>query len=222
MCFDLTRSKYPQFDFTIEGEEIKKVKSQKFLRVIFDEKLSWKEHIQSTISKLNSCLGASRRARPFLNKSSLMMIYHSLMQSRVNYCCSTWAAWKPRGNQQSLQRLQAVCNKFFRLIFNLDYRDSVRSILKSNNILNIYQNYDFKVCLTMHKAVNGELPIPLKNILSTENNFFFFKKCRIKQTQKSASYSGPTIWNGLPSQLIEESDFKKFKSHLKQTLLDIE
>ena len=31
MCFDLTRSKYPQFDFTIEGEEIKKVKSFKGL-----------------------------------------------------------------------------------------------------------------------------------------------------------------------------------------------
>ena len=144
------------------------------------------------------------------------------MQSRINYCCSTWAAWKPRGNQKILQRLQAVCNKFFRLIFNLDQRDSVRTILKSNNILNIYQNYNFNVSLMMHKAVNGDLPIPLRNLLTIENSYFFFKNSRIKQTQKSMSYSGPMIWNEIPNQLVEESDFKKFKSDLKQKLLNTE
>ena len=40
----------------------------------------------------------------------------------------------------------------------------MRNILKDNGILNVYQNYDFKVCLTMHKAVNGQLPDPLKKL----------------------------------------------------------
>ena len=74
------------------------------------------------------------------------------MKSHTQYCCSTWAAWEPRGNQVILQRLQAVCNKFFRLIYNLDRMTSVRAILKNDKILNINQLYDFTVGKIMHKA----------------------------------------------------------------------
>ena len=122
------------------------------------KKLMWKDHIKSIIFKLNSCLGASRRARSFLNKKSLITIYHSLMQSHVNYCLTTWGSWEPRGNKVILQRLQAVCNKFFRLIYNLDRMESVRSILKYHNILTVSQNYDFQLGQIMHKAFSGNLP----------------------------------------------------------------
>ena len=140
--------------------------------------MTWKPHINSIITKLNSCLGATRRARPFLNKSSLFTIYHSLMQSHTQYCCTTWAAWEPRGNQVILKRLQAVCNKFFRTIYNLDRMDSVRSILKRDQVFNIFQMYDFSVAQLMHKAKHNELPSPLQNNFETDpdlpHHYFFF------------------------------------------------
>ena len=116
--------------------------------------------------------------------------------------------------------LQAVCNKFFRLIFNLDNTDSVRHLLKSHNILNIFQNYEFHVGQLMHKAIIGELPLPLQRNLTINNPFFFFKPSRIKQTQKSVSYAGPNIWNNLPLNQIEEPDFNKFKLSLKKYILN--
>ena len=97
----------------------------------------------------------------------------------------------------------------------MDRDESVRSILRSHNVLNIFQNYDFHVGQIMHKAVNNHLPESLKNILTIENPFFYFKKCRIKQTQKSLSFAGPKIWNDLPFELIEQSDFHIFKHNLK-------
>ena len=122
MLFELSRAKSDLNGVCINDEIVEKVKTQKFLEVLFDDKLSWKEHINSIISKLNSCLGATRRARPFLNKTSLLSIYHSLMQSHINYCIETWGSWQPRGNQVILRRLQAVVNKFFRLTYYLDQR----------------------------------------------------------------------------------------------------
>ena len=142
------------------------------------------------------------------------------MLSRVNYCCTTWGSWEPRGNKTILQRLQAICNKFIRLIFKLDHTDSVRQILKSQNILNIFQNYDFQLGQTMHKAIHGELPIALGRNLTINNTFFFFKPCRIKQTQKSISFAGPDLWNKLPLDKIQEVDFKKFKSDLKSFIIN--
>ena len=68
--------------------------------------------------------------------------------------------------------------------------DSVRSILKSHNVLNVFQNYDFQVGQTMHKAVNGDLPNSLGNRLTTGNAFFYNKNVRIKQTEKNYFFYG--------------------------------
>ncbi len=150
MFFDLSRKPSNIDNILIKNEPLERVKNQKFLGVIFDEKMSWKDHIISIISKLNSCLGATRKARSFLSKNALLTVFHSLMQSQVNYCIETWGSWEPRGNKTILQRMQAVPNKYFRLLYNLDRTESVRHLLQSHNILNIRQNYDFRVCSLMH------------------------------------------------------------------------
>ena len=102
----------------------------------------------------------------------------------------------------------------------MDRVDSVRSILKSNNVMNVNQNYDFQVGQIMHKAVYNDMPITLQEILTLQNDFFFFKNSRIKQTHKSLFFAGPKIWNNLPPQLVQESNFKKFKTCLRQFVLD--
>ena len=165
-----------------------------------------------------------KTSRNLLNKSSLFTIYHSLMQSHAQYCCTTWAAWEPRSNQIILKRLQAICNKSFRVIYNLDRMDSVRSILKSDRVLNIYQLYDFNIAQIMHKARSNELPSPLQNIFQTDpdlhNYFFRTRNCRLKQSEKSIYETGPRIWNSLPNSCIQESSFKPFKMKVKQYILN--
>ena len=209
MHFDLSKKGRKAVKLNIGSTPIEQVKNQKFLGVIFDEKLSWKAHINSIISKLNSCLGASRRARSFLNKSSLLS--------------TTWGSWEPRGNKVILQRLQAISNKFFRLIYNLDWRDSVRSLLKSNNVLNIFQTYDFNVGKIMYKAIENDLPQPLQKCFSqcSENPLLFCEKnCRIKRTEKGIFSAGPKIWNILPIASRDESNSLKFKKLLKTHILE--
>ena len=225
MYFDMAKSNTALPKLCIGTKRIKGVETQKFLGVVFDDKLSWKPHINAVISKLNSCLGATRRARPFLNKKSMFTIYYSLMQSHVQYCCTTWASWEPRGNQVILQRLQAVCNKFFRSIYNLDQKDSVRTILKNDEVFNIYQLYNYSMGQVMHKAMHSDLPNPIQNLFDINADpelhgyFFQTKTNRLKQTEKSIFTAGPKIWNALPNSCILESDFKTFKMKLKKAIL---
>ena len=224
MYFDLSRSKSVMPKLFIGKKSIKSVKTKKFLGVVFDEKLSWKDHILDIISKLNSCLGASRGARPYLNKSSLLKIYYSLMQSRTQYCCETWGAWEPRGNKVLLQRLQAVCNKFFRLIYNLDSRESVRGLMRENKIMNINQLYNYSIAKTMHRAMQNTLPAPLQKkfqINPANDNLFKVNPCRIKRTEISILQAGPKIWNSLPIPLLIETEYKKFQSSMKSHVINI-
>ena len=207
----------------IRSRSIQSVETQKFLGVIFDSKLSWKPHIISVINKLNSCLGATRRARPFLNKTSLLSIYYSLMQTHAQYCCTTWASWKSRGNQVILQRLQAVCNKYFRLIYNLERDESVREILKKDDILNVHQLYDYNLGQLMYKVKMKELPIPLQNnfqIGIQRPCMFKVSPSRIQKTQKSIYQSGPKVWNSLPITISAEINFDTFKTNLKKYIIN--
>ena len=136
------------------------------------------------------------------------------MRTHINYCCTTWASWKPRGNKVLLQRLQAVCNKFFRLVYNLDRTTSVRDILKNDNILNVYQTYDFNLAQVMHKARSAQLPCPLQNLFNIGifcPCLFSVKPTRIIQSEKSVSQAAPKVWNALPSFITQETDFSLFK-----------
>ena len=199
------------------------VETQKFLGITFDSKLSWKPHTSTVIRKLNACLGATRRARPFLNKNALFCIYYSLMQTHIQYCCTTWASSKARGNKVILQRLQSVCNKYFRLVYNLDRNESVRMILKQNNILNMNQLYDLNLGQLMYKAKINDLPCPLQKKITigiTRPCLFSVKPVRIQQTLKSVCQAAPRVWNSLPSDLSIDTNYAKFSSDLKKYILN--
>ena len=145
------------------------------------------------------------------------------MKSHVNYCCATWASWKPRGNQSLLKRLQAVCNKFFRLMYGLERTDSVRNILKSDQVLNVNQTYDVNLALMMHKARASLLPPPIQNLF----DIGIYRPCmfqvsppRINQTEKSVRHSAPRVWNSIPNDIKYELDFRKFKTDVRKYVLE--
>ena len=59
----------------INDKEIERVGSIKFLGVLLDEHLSWKEHIRYTENKIAKNIGLLYKAKPFLGKHSLLTLY---------------------------------------------------------------------------------------------------------------------------------------------------
>ena len=92
--------------------------------------------------------------------------------------------------------------------------------MKSNNILNVFQTYDFQVGQLMHRALNDELPMTLTNQLTVINDLFLIKDPRLKQTEKSICFAGPKAWIHFPWDYIDEIEFNKFKTSLKQDILN--
>ena len=87
----LFRSKHSNTQHTnlnlfIRNNKIEQVSSLKFLGVYIDEYLSWCPHMKYLLSKLRSCLGATRKIRSFLNQKSLLTLYHSFFNSHLQYC----------------------------------------------------------------------------------------------------------------------------------------
>ena len=106
------------------------------LGTIIHENLSWKEHMLALKSKLRATLGAEIRVKPYLNKHSLLSIYHSLVISRIGYCIINWN----HGNSTILNQLQGICNKFIRLTLGLSRNEDVLPLMKQHNLLTIKLN----------------------------------------------------------------------------------
>ena len=64
----------------------------KFLGVLSDDNLSWKEHIKYLEDKIAKNIGLMCRAKPFLNKESLLALYYSYIHSYLNYANLAWGS----------------------------------------------------------------------------------------------------------------------------------
>ena len=69
---------------------ITRVRATKFLGVIIDEKLTWKDHISFVRSKLAKTVGILYRVIHLLNRSALFILYCSLFLPYLTYCAEIW------------------------------------------------------------------------------------------------------------------------------------
>ena len=69
----------------INNDKIEGSQCLKFLGVLLDENLCWKEHIKYIESKFAKNIGLLYKAKPYTEKHSLLLLYYSYMHSYINY-----------------------------------------------------------------------------------------------------------------------------------------
>ena len=74
----------------INGDLIRRVYQSKYLGLIIDDKLSWKEHISYISTKIRRGIGVMKRIRGYIPNDTLIMLYKSLVEPYLRYCNTTW------------------------------------------------------------------------------------------------------------------------------------
>ena len=87
LSLNFQRTHYPQFriknsqeiniNMSYDNNHIPNIASTKFLGLIIDETLSFKNHIDQLMSKFSSAFCAVRTVRAFMSQETLRMIYFS-------------------------------------------------------------------------------------------------------------------------------------------------
>ena len=109
------------------------------------------------------------------------------------------------------RKIQACTNKFLRIIFRLKPRDSVRNLMKENKLPSVNQIYYLEVAKLMQKYVLRTIPSPINDIfkeqvrttdIHTRSNISINPgQYRTIKCEQSIRFSGPKVWNELPSQV---------------------
>ena len=98
----------------INNYEIQREESIKFLGVLLDQHLTWKEHKKLTENKIAKNISILYKARPYLDKRALLCLYYSCIHSYLNYANTAWCST----NRTYLKKLQSEQKHAIRIIFH--------------------------------------------------------------------------------------------------------
>ena len=77
-------------NINLNNRNIERVTFYKFLGVIIDDILNWKQHILFLKSKLKKIIWITNIISKFINKKALLHIYNSIFLPHIKYCNIFW------------------------------------------------------------------------------------------------------------------------------------
>ena len=205
----------------IGNKNIERVSSIKFLGVMLDEHLSWKDHIKIVEYKLEKNMGLLYRVNQYLNESSLKTVYLSYIHSYLKYANIAWVITYPT----NLKRIHLKQKHAARIVYNKDKLSSSKPLLKNLNALNVYQVNIYQHLGFMHKFNNNETPKVFNNIIKQPEhryptNFsksnFSLKSYSLNNTKYSISFRGPKLWNDIPNK--QEKEIQSFPLFIQRKM----
>ncbi len=124
-----------QHDFTIQlgSSTITPSSSVRNLGVIFDDQLTFKDHIAKTARSCRFALHNIRKIRPFLTEHAAQLLVQALVISRLDYCNALLAGLP----SSTIKPLQMIQNAAARLVFNEPKRAHV-----TPSVAFVNENYD--------------------------------------------------------------------------------
>ena len=89
------------FSPTISNYRIERKECARFLGVIIDDKLSWKQHISMIKAKMSRYVGVMYKLKGVLPLMARKNIFHSFVQSHINFSSLVWGLG-PKGSIEPL------------------------------------------------------------------------------------------------------------------------
>ena len=194
----------------IDGGEIRRVKSVKYLGMIVDDKLTWEQHIEYISEKIVRNIGILKHIRNFMPQESLLLLYHTLVEPYLRYCSIVWG----QCSESLKDRLQTLQNKAARTIARVRYDEADHNTLLANfgwlsvrNLIKLDMGiFIYKELNNMHPERTDTIFLKIDNIHShrtrsvTSNNLFI-PRGNTQNFQKTMSYSGSVLWNEVPDEI---------------------
>ena len=206
--------------FLINNVCVERVFQFKFLGVVVDSCLKFKQHVEFIVRKTSKYVPILYKLKKILHRNILLQIYLGLVLPNINYCVSVWGA--SYGNV--LKPLQSMQYKVFKAIFSPDVPIRNALDLHSMSLLTLDEIYFLSVCNYVYKSRErnddsfhfSTCPYPTRQ---TVTGSLYVPFTNSVQTSKSILISGPRLYNSLPSNVKGKSSYVSFKYAVKQLLL---
>ncbi len=218
-----------QHDFTIQlgSSTITPSASVRNLGVIFDDQLTFKEHIAKTARSCRFALHNIRKIRPFLTEHAAQLLVQALVISRLDYCNNLLAGLP----SNTIKPLQMIQNAAARLVFNEPKRAHVTPLFVSLHWLPVAARIQFKTLMLAYRTTGSaptyfhsllQIYIPSRSLRSASERRLVVPSQRgSKSLSRTFSFTVPGRWNDLPTPIRNAGSLSIFKQQLKTHLFQL-
>ncbi len=153
-----------QHDFTtqLSFSRITPSSSVRNLGVIFDDQLTFKDHIAKTAQSCRFALHNINKIRPFLTQHAAQLLVQALVISRLDYCNALLAGLP----SCTIKPLQMIQNSAARLVFSESKRAHVTPLFISLHWLSVADLIKFKTLMLVCRTATGSAPAYLHSLMT--------------------------------------------------------
>ena len=215
------------FSLKVDNSHLKLVRHTKYLGIIIDSDLSWKDHIEYLYKKLLKFTSFFYKLRYSVPPCVMKMLYFAFVYPQLLYGITVY------GNtcKSHLDKLMVLNNKLLRIAQNCTVRTRSTDLYRQYHTLPLPTLHQYEILLFVHKCLYMHPLLPnvfcnyfqLNNSVHTHvtrsSNKIHLHFVDSSFGSKCVKYKGCTLWNSLPNWLTSISSFSVFKRKLKDYVI---
>lgn len=174
LCLNVSKTSYQLYTnktlyskphVRIDGASVDRVKVVRFLGMMVDEDLTFKDHIDYVCQKFSIAVGFMHRGKGIFEKSQLVSLYNALALPHLNYCSMVGAINYPT----PLNRVFRLQKRAARVILGLAYCDPVSHRFHEIGLKTLADLRDLKSMLLVYKIKHGIAPHQVRGLIDWIN-----------------------------------------------------
>jgi len=195
----------------INNTKINYVTTAKNLGVIFNNKLSWNDHIRNVTGKVSGMLRTLWSTQNFTPQCTRLLIAKTYLIPILLYGCEIFA----NCDTNCENALNVAYNNIARYVFGVGRYDHISSKAYMINNVTFKNLLKIKTLLLLHKIIYLKEPNYLFERLSfsrsrRNNALIQFRHCTL-MSERQFFIFGIRLWNSLPTNIQQLSNASQFK-----------
>ena len=204
----------------------------KYLGLLIDSKLQFKEHIATINKKISRTIGLMTKLRYYMNQDTFKLIYHGLIHPYLNYGITTWgnSAITTIAPLYILQKraVRLICDQNF--LINEFRKPPSAPLFKKLSILTINDLFKYELLKFVYNSLTKSNPRQFHDYYNFSSSTITTTNVRenklilpISRTTnyglKSLRFIGAKTWNSIPLSLRSSTSLKVFTIKIKEYLI---
>lgn len=204
-------------DVKIDDCLLERVVNVKYLGIIVDEKMKFRDNTDYVIKKMSKKVNWLRRMKKKLDRPTKISIYQSLILPHIDYCSSILFLI----TKEEMKELQKIQNQSMRAILDETIFAHTEDMLDTLNLPSINQRIAANVIMLLYKAKMGFFPRYMScNLISLDsvqpynlrrNELYRLPTFLSNNAQNSLYYKGIKLFNEFLTATALENNLKKDK-----------
>ena len=214
-----------QTEIILDNTKLDRVTKPKFLGVIIDENLTWKNHIDGITKTISRNIGMINKLKFFVPERILRTLYCTLVLPYINYGILIWG----QACKTYLEKIYKLQKWVLRIISNSHYRSHSTPLFHKYDILNVYDMYKLEVGVFMYRYFANLIPESFNTFFTKRcdiHNYHTRNNCNLNQTRNKRVFTdrtirttGPILWNSLDDKTKKLLSTKHFRNSYKSSLI---